>query len=77
MIPDFTLPQAYTVNNVPPLATKLESFSDETLIMIFYQHPRDILQELAAQTLYKREWRWHKIMRCWMMKVCSLPTLDR
>ena len=47
----------------------MESFSDETLIMIFYQHPRDITQELAAQVLYKRDWRWHKVMRCWMMKV--------
>ena len=68
VIPEFTLPQAYTVTNVPPLASKMDSFSDETLIMIFYQYPRDILQELAAQTLYKRDWRWHKELRQWMMK---------
>jgi len=68
VIPSFTLPPAYTVTNVPPLATKMDSFSDETLIMIFYQYPRDILQELAAQQLYKRDWRWHKELRQWMMK---------
>ena len=67
-MPDFNLPPGYTVTNVPPLPTKMESFSDETLIMIFYQYPRDQLQELAAQTLYKRDWRWHKEMRQWMMK---------
>jgi CCR4-NOT transcription complex subunit 2 len=71
VVPDFALPAAYTVNNVPPLNSKMESFSDETLIMIFYQHPRDITQELAAQVLYKRDWRWHKVMRCWMMKVIT------
>jgi hypothetical protein len=36
--------------------------------MIFYQYPRDVLQEMAAQTLYKRDWRWHKELRQWMMK---------
>lgn len=36
--------------------------------MIFYQWPRDVLQEMAAQTLYKRDWRWHKELRQWMMK---------
>ncbi|KIW05853.1 hypothetical protein, variant [Verruconis gallopava] len=68
VVPDFHLPAAYTVTNVPSLASKIDSFSDETLIMIFYDHPRDIAQELAAQQLYKRDWRWHKVMRCWMMK---------
>lgn len=51
VIPDFTLPAAYTVTNVPPLHTKMPSFSDETLFAIFYQYPRDILQEAAAQEL--------------------------
>lgn len=27
-----------------------------------------MLQEMAAQTLYKRDWRWHKELRQWMMK---------
>jgi CCR4-NOT transcription complex subunit 2 len=51
VIPDFTLPGAYTVNNVPPLHTKMSSFSVETLLMIFYQNPRDIIQEMAAAEL--------------------------
>lgn len=50
-IPDFTLPPAYTVGNVPPLHTKIPSFGEETLFQIFYQNPRDLSQELAAAEL--------------------------
>ncbi|KAL6154799.1 hypothetical protein ACJBU6_06418 [Exserohilum turcicum] len=71
--PDFTLPAAYTVTNVPPLHTKMTSFSAETLLAIFYQYPRDILQEIAAQELYNRDWRWHIKLQQWMMKDPDLP----
>jgi hypothetical protein len=71
--PDFTLPAAYTVTNVPPLHSKMTSFSAETLLAIFYQFPRDILQEIAAQELYNRDWRWHIKLRQWMMKDPDLP----
>ena len=56
VIPEYTLPAAYTVTNVPPLHTKMSSFSDETLFAIFYQYPRDIMQEIAAGELYG--WRF-------------------
>jgi CCR4-NOT transcription complex subunit 2 len=71
--PDFTLPAAYTVTNVPPLHSKMTSFSPETLLAIFYQFPRDILQEIAAQELYNRDWRWHIKLQQWMMKDPDLP----
>jgi CCR4-NOT transcription complex subunit 2 len=71
--PDFTLPAAYTVTNVPPLHTKMNSFSAETLLAIFYQFPRDILQEMAANELYQRDWRWHMKLQQWMMKDPDLP----
>ncbi|KAH3915506.1 hypothetical protein HBH56_075510 [Parastagonospora nodorum] len=71
--PDFTLPAAYTVTNVPPLHSKMGSFSAETLLAIFYQFPKDILQELAAQELYNRDWRWHTKLQQWMMKDPDLP----
>jgi CCR4-NOT transcription complex subunit 2 len=50
-VPDFTLPASYKVANVPPLHTKIASFSDEALFACFYQHPRDLAQELAAAEL--------------------------
>jgi CCR4-NOT transcription complex subunit 2 len=84
MVPDFTLPSAYTVTNVPPLSSRMSAFADgkfilslstpmlilraETLFSIFYQHPRDVLQELAAHELMTREWRWHKVLRQWLQK---------
>jgi len=51
IVPEYQLPPSYAVNNVPPLASKIPSFSEDTLFAIFYQYPRDILQELAAQEL--------------------------
>ncbi|KAK5167064.1 transcriptional regulator [Saxophila tyrrhenica] len=68
MVPDFTLPSAYTVNNVPALQDRISAFSDETLFSVFYQNPRDALQELAATELISREWRWHKLLRQWLQK---------
>ncbi|KAF2275649.1 NOT2 family protein [Westerdykella ornata] len=65
---DFHLPAAYTVTNVPPLHMKMQQFHWETLMAIFYQYPRDILQEMAANELYNRDWRWHMKYRQWMMK---------
>ena len=50
-VPEFGLPQAYTVQNVPPLRSKIPQFSDDTLFMIFYQMPRDEHQQLAAEEL--------------------------
>lgn len=50
---------------------------------MFYQNPRDLLQELAAQQLADRDWRWHKVLRQWMQKdtrdannSSSLPLVD-
>lgn len=67
-IPEFTLPSAYSVNNVPALHTRMGNFSDETLFAIFYQYTKDVMQEMAAAELYTRDWRWHKELRQWMMK---------
>ncbi|PSK38132.1 hypothetical protein B9Z65_1323 [Elsinoe australis] len=71
-IPDFGLPAAYSVHNVPPLHTRMANFSDETLFAIFYQFTRDVMQENAAAELYSRDWRWHKELRQWMMKDASM-----
>ncbi|KAI4716542.1 hypothetical protein E4T48_07221 [Aureobasidium sp. EXF-10727] len=68
VIPEFTLPGGYTVTNVPALASRMSAFSDETLFFVFYQNPRDVVQELAAGELYSRDWRWHKELQQWMMK---------
>ncbi|CZT17674.1 uncharacterized protein RCC_03511 [Ramularia collo-cygni] len=67
-VPAFNVPDAYTVTNVPPMATRIDAFSDETLLQIFYTSPRDVMQERAAEELSNREWRWHKLLRRWLQK---------
>lgn len=67
-IPDFHLPAAYNVNNVPIVHTRISNFADETLFFLFYTYTRDVMQETAAAELYTRDWRWHKELRQWMMK---------
>ena len=49
--PDFHLPDCYIVHPPPPGPTKVATFSEETLFFMFYAHPRDGLQEVAAQEL--------------------------
>ncbi|KAH8691345.1 NOT2 family protein [Talaromyces proteolyticus] len=70
---DFTIPSCYNVGNVQPLQTRITSFSDETLFYIFYSMPRDILQELVAEELMGRKWRYHKVERCWLTRDETYP----
>ncbi|CAK47590.1 uncharacterized protein An02g03090 [Aspergillus niger] len=70
---DFALPACYNVANVQPLQTRIPSFSDETLFYIFYSQPRDLLQEVVAEELMGRKWRYHKIERCWLTRDETYP----
>ncbi|KAI1818027.1 hypothetical protein GGS20DRAFT_530695 [Poronia punctata] len=67
-IPDFHLPECYKVNNVQPLNQKIASFNEETLMWIFYSCPGDYQQQLAAEQLFQRQWRWHKKLKIWLTK---------
>ncbi|SMQ50923.1 unnamed protein product [Zymoseptoria tritici ST99CH_1A5] len=81
-VPAFEVPTAYMVTNVPPMHSRINAFSDETLFQVFYTAPRDVAQELAAQELSIREWRWHKVLRQWLQKdtreanTGALPVVD-
>ncbi|KAH9950681.1 hypothetical protein B0H21DRAFT_722841 [Amylocystis lapponica] len=66
--PDFHLPACYNVQPPPPGPNKAAAFSDETLFFMFYSSPRDALQEIAAQELWNRNWRYHKELRLWLTK---------
>ncbi|KAK4893597.1 transcriptional regulator [Elasticomyces elasticus] len=68
VVPEFTLPMAYRVGNVPGVEARMGAFSDETLFSIFYQNPLDYRQELAALELTARDWRYHKKLRTWLQK---------
>ncbi|KAG5302142.1 NOT2 family protein [Histoplasma ohiense] len=71
---DYTLPACYNVANVQPLQTRIPSFSDETLFYIFYSMPRDIMQELVAEELMGRKWRYHKVERAWLTRDDAYPS---
>ncbi|OSX57226.1 hypothetical protein POSPLADRAFT_1174699 [Postia placenta MAD-698-R-SB12] len=66
--PDFHLPACYNVQPPPPGPGKVANFSDETLFFMFYSSPRDSLQDIAAQELWNRNWRYHKELRVWLTK---------
>ncbi|KAG8857957.1 hypothetical protein FRB96_005448 [Tulasnella sp. 330] len=66
--PEFHLPLCYNVQAPAPGPQKVGAFSDETLFFMFYSSPRDTLQEIAAQELYNRNWRFHKEARVWLTK---------
>ncbi|KAF9483404.1 hypothetical protein BDN70DRAFT_873916 [Pholiota conissans] len=67
--PDFHLPACYiNVQAPPPGPQKAQQFSDETLFFMFYSSPRDAFQEVAAQELWNRNWRFHKDLHLWLTK---------
>lgn len=70
---DFSLPACYNVANIQPLQSRIPGFSDETLFYIFYSMPRDIMQELVAEELMGRKWRYHKLERCWLTRDEAYP----
>ncbi|KAL5482331.1 CDC36 [Sanghuangporus weigelae] len=71
--PDFHVPPCYNVNAPPPGPAKAQAFSEETLFYMFYAHPRDALQEVAAQELFQRNWRFNKELRLWLTKETGRP----
>ncbi|KAJ2735388.1 transcriptional regulator [Coemansia sp. BCRC 34962] len=66
--PDFKLPSCYNASQSPPAVTRIQVFSEETLFYIFYTMPRDELQLVAAEELYRRQWRYHKELHLWLTK---------
>jgi CCR4-NOT transcription complex subunit 2 len=65
---NFTLPACYNVANITPLHDRINGFADETLFYIFYSQPRDIVQELVAEELVGRKWRYHKVEKMWLTR---------
>lgn len=68
--PLFTSPHSFRIdpNELLPIEDRMPSFNDLTLFFIFYTKPKDILQELSARELNKRNWRYHKELQVWLTK---------
>jgi CCR4-NOT transcription complex subunit 2 len=79
--PNFALPWANDPSPAEPLyinnkdyrvqmrvtqQDKLGAFDDKTLLYMFYAHPKDVLQILAARELhFRRGWRYHSQHKVW------------
>lgn len=72
--PLFKAPESFNIqpNELLPIEDRIASFNDLTLFFIFYTKPRDILQELSARELNKRNWRFHKDLQLWLTKDTSV-----
>ncbi|OUM55572.1 hypothetical protein BVG19_g5137 [[Candida] boidinii] len=68
--PIFKTPDSFKIDNkeLNNVENRLSGFNSETLFFIFYAKPKDVLQELAARELNKRNWRYHKDLQVWLTK---------
>jgi CCR4-NOT transcription complex subunit 2 len=58
---------------VQALHERIPSFSEETLFYIFYSSPKDLVQELVADELIGRKWRFHKVEKMWVTRDENYP----
>ncbi|EAX95179.1 hypothetical protein TVAG_032460 [Trichomonas vaginalis G3] len=54
--------------NVSPIASVIPKMPDETLFFMFYAQPHDIVQEIAAQELIKRGWKYSSKTMMWSIQ---------
>lgn len=64
--PQYNVPQCYKMHPLSLKAENMPKFLVETLFYMFYVMPRDIMQAVAAQELYRRDWRYHSELRLWL-----------
>eukprot|EP00922_Rhytidocystis_sp_ex-Travisia-forbesii_P060020 GHVS01088960.1.p1 GENE.GHVS01088960.1~~GHVS01088960.1.p1 ORF type:complete len:510 (-),score=138.61 GHVS01088960.1:176-1705(-) len=63
------LPRCFFQNSPQLKVTHLQKVSEETLLYIFYNMPRDMLQAYAAAELYNRKWRYYPPTLQWFTRV--------
>jgi hypothetical protein len=62
----FVTPQCYLMHPPSFKPDHLSKYQLETLFYMFFTAPRDIKQAVAAQELYRREWRYHGELMIWL-----------
>jgi CCR4-NOT transcription complex subunit 2 len=68
-IPGF--PSCYSLCNVALKPAHFKRFTIETLALIFYGYPRDLVQVYAALEWFNRGWRYHKELKIWFARASS------
>lgn len=60
------IPSCYYLTPPPQMKPhQLSKFQLETLFYVFYAMPKDVLQALAAQELYARQWKYATELKLW------------
>ena len=68
---DWIVPKEYETNS--RILEKLQKldlnlYQEDTIFMLYYTHPRDILQIFTIQKLYNGGWRYHKQLKRWLKR---------
>jgi CCR4-NOT transcription complex subunit 2 len=64
--PNYTTPACYRMHPPTLKGDHSSKFQVESLFYMFYAMPKDLMQAMAAQELYQREWRYHGEQRLWL-----------
>merc|ERR1711881_744351 len=68
---DWVVPKEYITNEkiVEKLKNiELDIYTEDTIFMLYYTHPRDILSVACVQKLYRSGWRYHKRKNMWLKR---------
>jgi CCR4-NOT transcriptional regulation complex NOT5 subunit len=61
----------YSRDKLAPV--KLNRYKDDILFFMFYTNVGDVLQLAAAAELYNRDWRYHKVISCFIFTLFKIP----
>jgi hypothetical protein len=64
--PLFVVPPCYIMHPPTIKPENVAKFQIESLFYMFYMMPRDVMQVIAAQELYRRDWKYHGELRLWL-----------
>lgn len=64
--PQFNTPHCYMMHPPTLKSENIAKFQNESLFYMFYMMPRDLMQVIAAQELYRRDWKYHSELRLWL-----------
>ena len=66
-VPEFSLPDSYRVKKAAVKAGMIRLFVTETLFYVFYNMPGELMQAMAAEELYRREWLYNPAKQLWFL----------
>lgn len=71
---DFIVPSEYLTNDKiceKLMKMNLDSLIDDTIFMLYYTNPRDIMSVACRDELTRKHWRYHKKERRWLKRLDS------